>query len=249
MFSIGMFSKINKITTKTLRYYEDKDLLSPTYVDEFTGYRYYTSKQIPKLHKIINLKQMGLSLNEIKQIINNSEKIEQILISKENEILNVIKKEEDKLIRVRSYLNNLKGEFNMKNVIIKSLPKVKIASMRKVIKSHDDLFHLCPNIMAKEMGKLECICVVPEYCFNIYHDGEFKETNIDVEICEAVTELKEDTDILKFKEVDEVSSAVCVLHKGPYEDLRTTYSYAFKWIEENQYEVLDNPRESYIDGI
>ncbi len=48
MFSIGMFSKINKVTTKTLRYYEDRGLLIPAYVDEFSGYRYYTSEQIPQ---------------------------------------------------------------------------------------------------------------------------------------------------------------------------------------------------------
>ena len=192
---------------------------------------------------------MGLSLNEIKDIINNSEKIEHILVSKESEILESIKKEEEKLIRVRSYLSDLKGEFDMQNVIIKSLPKVKIASMRKVIKSHDELFHLCPNIMAKEMERLKCICDTPAYCFNIYHDGEYKETNIDVEICEAVTQIKEDTEILKFKEIEEVKEAVCILHKGPYSELGKTYSYVFKWIEDNNYELIDNPRESYIDGI
>ncbi|SFB42581.1 hypothetical protein [Clostridium frigidicarnis] len=43
--------------------------------------------------------------------------------------------------------------------------------------------------------------------------------------------------------------AVCILHKGTYSNLRESYLYAFKWIEENRYEVIDNPRESYIDGI
>lgn len=249
MFSIGMFSKINKVTTKTLRYYEEMGLLEPEYIDKFTRYRYYTTNQIPKLHKIINLKQMGLSLNEIKEVINNPSEAEKILISKEREIMNVIKNQQYRLLKLHSYLGNLKGEENMKDIIIKELPKVKIASMRKIIKNYEELFHISTDIVSKEMKRLGCVYAEPNYCFNVYHDGEYKESNIDVEICEAVTELKKDTDIFKFKEIDRVPMAVCILHKGTYSNLRESYLYAFKWIEENKYEVIDNPRESYIDGI
>jgi effector-binding domain-containing protein len=103
--------------------------------------------------------------------------------------------------------------------------------------------------MTIEMERVGCVCAIPEYCFNIYHDGEYKETDIDVEICEAITEMKQDTDILKFKVINKVESAVCVLHKGPYESLRDTYIFIFEWIKGNNYEVIDNPRESFIDGI
>lgn len=249
MFSIGTFSKINKITTKTLRYYDEIGLLSPKYVDKYTKYRYYTTDQLPKLYQIITLKQMGLSLNEIKQIIDTPKKVEEILKSKELEILDVINKEKYKLLKLRNYLSNVKGEESMKNIIIKSLPEVKVASMRRVLENYNDLFHLCPNIMAKEMERLGCICASPNYCFNIYHDGEYKEENIDVEICESIVELKEDSDILKFKVIDEIEKAVCILHKGPYSTLGESYSDAFKWIQENKYTVIGNPRESYIDGI
>ena len=65
----------------------------------------------------------------------------------------------------------------------------------------------------------------------------------------VVTEMKQDSEILKFKEIDKVENAVCVLHKGSYNKLREAYTFIFKWIEDNNYEVIDNPRESYIDGI
>lgn len=60
---------------------------------------------------------------------------------------------------------------------------------------------------------------------------------------------KSDTDILKFKKINAVENAVCILHKGPYSSLGETYSYVFEWIKVNDYKVIDNPRESYIDGI
>ena len=250
MYSIGVFSKINKITTKTLRHYDEIGLLKPEHVDCFTGYRYYTSQQLPMLHKIITLKQMGLSLMEIREVIHNPTAVDLFLKLKEQDVLKNIEVEKTKLLHIRSYLNSLKGDDSiMYNPIIKGLPKVIVASMRQVISNYNALFELCPNVMAKEMERVGCVCATPPYCFNIYHDGEYKEVDIDVEICEAVTELKEDTDIIKFKILDEVDKAVCVLHKGPYQNLGVAYSYAFKWIEENQYEVSGHPRESFIDGI
>ena len=238
MFSIGVFSQINKITTKTLRYYEEIGLLEPEYIDSQTRYRYYTSDQLPKMNRIIMLKQMGLSLNEIKEVIDYPKAIEEILVAKENEIVESIKKEKYKLLKLRSYLSNLEGDEYMKDMIIKALPKVKVASMRTKLKDHGDLFHLCPNVIAKEMERTGCVCAVPSYCFNIYHDGEYRESNIDVEICEAIIDLKEDTEILKFKEIEEVPAAACILHKGPYTTLRESYTYACKWIEDNNYEVV-----------
>jgi len=250
MFSIGVFSKINKITTKTLRYYDEINLLKPEYIDNFTGYRYYSSNQLLKLHKILTLKQMGLSLNEVKEVINNPTVIDIFLKLKEQDILKNIETEKAKLLQIRSYLNLLKGEdYYMYNSVIRELPEVIVASMRQVIPNYNELFNLCPNVMAKEMERLGCVCAAPNYCFNIYHDGEYKEFDIDVEICEAVTQIKKDSEILKFKKIDSIPTAVCVLHKGSYSNLRSAYLFAFKWIEENEYEVIDNPRESFIDGI
>ena len=250
MYSIGVFSQINKITTKTLRHYDEINLLKPEYVDKFTGYRYYTSNQLPTMYKIITLKQMGLSLNEIKEIINNPLALEIYLRLKETELAQNIKNEQSKLLQVQNYSNILKGDIKfMYTPIIKELPEVIVASMRQVVSSYADFFHLCPNVMAIEMERVGCVCAVPEYCFNIYHDGEYKETDIDVEICESITEMKQDTDILKFKVVNKVESAICVLHKGPYENLRDAYIFIFEWIKDNNYEVINNPRESYIDGI
>ncbi len=250
MYSIGVFSQINRITTKTLRHYDEIGLLKPEYVDKFTGYRYYTSNQLPIMHKIITLKQMGLTLAEIKEIISNPLAAEMFLKLREREISQNIKNEQIKLLQIKNYSNIIKGDIQfMYTPVIKELPEVTVASMRQIVKGYADFFHLCPDIMAKEMERAGCVCAIPEYCFNIYHDGEYKDKDIDVEICEAVTELKPDTAIIKFKKVPKVETAICLLHKGPYETLRDAYIFVFGWIKDNNYEVVDNPRESYIDGI
>ena len=69
MYKIGDFSKMSKTTIKTLRYYENEGLLIPAYVDPYTSYRYYESSQLTDLTRIISLRQAGLSINDIKEIL------------------------------------------------------------------------------------------------------------------------------------------------------------------------------------
>ncbi|SCP99491.1 MerR family transcriptional regulator [Anaerobium acetethylicum] len=69
MYRIGEFSKMSKTTVKALRYYDEIGLLKPEKVDELTGYRFYTTRQLMELHRIHSLRQIGLSIEEIKLIV------------------------------------------------------------------------------------------------------------------------------------------------------------------------------------
>jgi DNA-binding transcriptional MerR regulator len=250
MYRIGLFSKINKITVKTLRYYDDIGLLKPAQIDVETGYRYYSSEQLPKIHRIISLRQMGFSLEEIIAITVDGDDATKYFEKRKEQLIRTINENNQQLVQISNYLKEVKGGIKMGyEVLIKELPEVIVASIRKVIADYNAFFDLFPNVMAKEMERVRCVCATPAYCFNIYHDGEYKETDIDVEMCEAVTEMKPDTEILKFKKIDKVSTAACVLHRGDYSGLGKAYGELFKWIEQNGYIITGNPRESYIDGI
>ncbi|HRX42897.1 MAG TPA: helix-turn-helix domain-containing protein, partial [Clostridia bacterium] len=93
MYTIGSFSKINTVTTKTLRLYDEMGLLKPAKIDHFTGYRYYTSDQLPRMHRILALKSLGFSLSEIKKVIEDEGTIEMLLESKLRETRDVIRDE------------------------------------------------------------------------------------------------------------------------------------------------------------
>lgn len=89
LYRIGMFANMNRVTIKTLRYYDEQNLLKPVYVDEENGYRYYEANQIADLHRILALKNMGFSIEDIRRIISGEgEKI--LLLRKKREILNEI---------------------------------------------------------------------------------------------------------------------------------------------------------------
>jgi DNA-binding transcriptional MerR regulator len=249
MYQIGMFSKINRITTKTLRHYDEIGLLKPEFVDDFSGYRYYSNDQLMVLHKIIALKQMGLSLMEIKDIIENNADAKKYLLKKSEAIKAAIEKDKNKLMQIEYFLKRKDEDMkNNYNPIIKSLPEVIVASMRTVVPSYDTYFDIVPK-MGEEMEKKKAVCAKPAYCFTIYHDGEYKKENIDVEVCEAVESYCEDSDMVKYKKVNKVDRAACVLHKGPYKTIGETYALLFNWISENGEKPIGLPRESYIDGI
>ena len=89
-FSIGEVAKIHNITVETLRHYDRVGLLKPSYTNENTGYRYYSTKDFIILDLIKQCKSMGLSLEEIKSIIENYTSPESMLqvIGKQKKIIN-----------------------------------------------------------------------------------------------------------------------------------------------------------------
>lgn len=246
LYKIGMFSQINRLSIKALRYYDEVDLLKPEYVDESNGYRYYTSAQLPQLHKILALRDMDFSIQEIKEIQEGACEKE-MLMKKKHRILKNIAKESEKLAKVEGYLSgsSFKNDYKF---IMKSIPEVTIASMKLQLNSYDELFYRMPE-MGLEMEKAGCSCQEPEYCFTIYYDGGYRESDITAEICEAVNEKKEDQEHVKFRVLSSVDLAICVLHKGPYDTLSLAYKAIVEFMEESGYEIVGEQRESYIDGI
>jgi DNA-binding transcriptional MerR regulator len=59
MLKIGDFSRLGQVTVKTLRHYGQLGLLKPAWIDRYTGYRYYSLEQLPRLNRILALKELG----------------------------------------------------------------------------------------------------------------------------------------------------------------------------------------------
>ena len=246
LYKIGMFAAMNHVTIKALRYYDEQGLLKPEYVDETNGYRYYLASQIADLHQILSLKNMGFSLEDIRAIQNGRSK-KNLLLAKKQEILKEIAQLTAKLAQVEGYLAQENLDLSAP-VLIKSIPEVILATMQTRIDSYDCLFDMMPK-MGAEMERLGCVCAEPDYCFTHYLEAGYKEEDILVETCEAVTEKKEDTELVKFKVFPEVKEAACIFHKGSYNTLSRSYAALLKFIEENGYEICGNIREAYIDGV
>lgn len=246
LYRIGMFANMNRVTIKTLRYYDEQNLLKPVYVDEENGYRYYEASQIADIHKILALKNMGFSIEDIRRMMNGEEE-NTLLLRKKQEILKELAELTAKLAVVESYLTGKNMNLSAP-VLVKKLPEVIVASSRSRIESYDALFELMPA-MGAQMEQLGCICAQPDYCFTQYLEPGYQEEDILVEVCEAVTEQKENSGNVVFQVLPQVEEAACIFHKGSYDTLHQSYTVVLDYIEENGYEICGNIRESYIDGV
>ena len=245
LYKIGMFAQMNHVTVKALRFYEEQGLLPPAFVDSENGYRYYTMNQMADIHRINALKQAGFTLDEIK-LINHGADTASLLASKKAALLRKNAELTSQIAVIDGYMSGPSATLAAP-VLIRKIPAVTVASMKKHIDSYDELFSFMPE-MGAEMERLGCQCALPEYCFTHYLEPGYKEDHILIETCEAVTEKKEDSRLVKFRELPEITAA-CVFHKGSYDNFPETYAAILRFIEDNGYEICGNIRESYIDGI
>src|SRR3974377_768634 len=143
MFKIGDFSKLSQVSVKTLRYYDEIGLLKPCEIDRFTGYRYYTASQLSRLNRILLLKDLGLSLDQIGRLLQSDlppDQLRGMLRLRQAEIERSIEEEEARLARVAALLNQIEQEngitMSQYDIVIKKVTPARIASIRDVVANY-----------------------------------------------------------------------------------------------------------------
>ena len=252
MYTIGQFSKIGRVSTKTLRYYDEIDLLKPTYVDRNTQYRYYSYEQALQLLSISELKEYGLKLEEIKVIMDKQDVglLKRFLKNKvseiDKEVQNNLKLKdsiEEKINKIESGGNIMEAKKDLKVELKERQPLVVIS--RRTITSMSNI----SGVIGKVFEDIFRMNLKPEGpVMAVYHDKqEFDVENADCEICIPVNSnanVDRDGKIKKFAG-GLVASTTFV---GPYSRLGEAYARVMKWIEENGYEYDGAPFDIYLNG-
>jgi DNA-binding transcriptional MerR regulator len=250
MFKIGEFSKLSHVTVKTLRYYDRIGLLKPANVDRFTSYRYYSANQLPRLNRILALKDLGLSLDQIARLLDDPlspDQIRGMLRLKQVEIEEQLEEEQARLARVEQRLRQIEQEETMstQEVAVKNIPGQAVASVRDVIPTLSDLGQLFGEIFAY-LGQHRITPAGPP--IGIYHDQEFREQDVDVEVAVPVAGPVPEGDRVKERELPAVEEMACIVHQGGYETVGGTYGALMAWIEANGYRMSGPVREVYVRG-
>ena len=225
------------------------DFFKPAEIDVFTGYRYYSAKQISTLNLIVSLRDMGFNVSDIAIAIKeqSDENLKNLLKQKEDEVKNNIKAEEEKLIKINYAIMNLEKErINMNyNVTLKSVPSFKIISLRDNIPAYD-----AEGMLWERIGKYMAEKKIPcnNICYATYHDEGYIEGPVDVEVVMGVENLLANTDGFIFKESETIEKAASILVPGEYVSLASAYNFLGKWIEENGYTIIGNARQMPIKG-
>ncbi|WP_346869684.1 MerR family transcriptional regulator [Clostridium sp. UBA5119] len=249
MFKIGDFSKLTRVSVRMLRYYDEVGLFKPDKIDDFTGYRYYSAKQISDINLIVSLRDMGFNVADISVCMKekSEEKLEDILKVKGEEIKKNIRTEEIRLEKINSAIKDMKKErVNMSyNVTLKSIPSYKVISLRDGIPAYN-----AEGILWERLDKyitsknIHC----NDTAYATYHDEDYKEGEVDVEVVMGVDKLMENENEFIFKETEAVEQAVSILVPGDYSNLAPAYNFLGNWIEENGYSIAGNPRQVAIKG-
>ncbi len=256
MIRIGDFSKLSQVPVKTLRYYDQIELFIPAHVDKFSGYRYYTVDQMPRLNRILALKDLNFTLDQITGMLDDSltpEQMRGMLRLKQAETERDLDKEQARLRRIESRLRQIEQENQMPQyeVLIKKVDPIKVAAIRDVLPNYASIGQLINEVFGK-LGKLGIAPAGPPIA--IYHDKDFKESDVDVEVAVPITSVEmPQHERLKLRTLPGVEQMASLLHQGSYDDFLSVYQVLMTaiemiGIETNGYQVAGPSREIYLRG-
>jgi effector-binding domain-containing protein len=249
LIKIGDFSRLGRISVKALRYYDEIGLLKPVNVDQFTGYRYYSADQLPKLNYITVMKDMGLSLEEIATLINNSltpAQMKDLLVLKKGELRQRLGEEQRRLEQVEKLLTQIEKEGTVPdyNIVLKKTEPQIVASMRGILPTYVDVGEFYGEIF-KYLAK-KFIFKPSGYTMMICHDNEYKEREVNVEIAVPIKKEIPGSDKVKVYELPGLEQAACIIYKGLYDNISESYAALMSWMEINGYEPDGQDREVFI---
>lgn len=250
MLSIGEFSKICKVSAKTLRYYAEIGLVLPEEINPENGYRYYSIKQLETMLFISRLKSYRFSLEEIKEIINLHESEDERLFIALNKKKNQLEDQAEELNRTLCQLKNdiinvkhgksIMSYMDSIDVQLVEIPMMRLLSIRKMV--HEFEFK---EEYGKSFGELfrsitehKLTALAPPMV--LFHSEEFNLLGMDTEFAVPIKD--------KVTGTRDFSPGLClktILH-GSYSNLPSIYARQREWAEKEGYKSSDALYEVYV---
>jgi DNA-binding transcriptional MerR regulator len=254
MFRIGEFSKIAQVSGRLLRYYDELGLLTPIRIDAETGYRYYSAQQLPRLNRILALKELGLTLDQIARLLEGSistDEIRGMLIMRRAQIEQTVREELMRFRYIESRIEQIdrEGALREYEVILKSVPAQRFIGVQETATTL-----LACRTSAREMTRLLTAQmgarVLGPFVF-ILRSDVWDTDNFDVDIGFI---LNNDADIaltmpngehLRIQELAAVAMMATTMRVGWAELGHGSYAAIGLWAEANGYRFAGAPREVF----
>ena len=242
---IGNFARIGQVTIQTLRHYDDLGLLKPSEVDALSGYRYYVLDQLPRLHRILALKDLGFSLDQIVHLLEDDlppSELRGMLRLKQGELRRQVDEGLDRLERLEARLQLIEQEAQQPDyeVVVKPVEPLTVASVRGIIPSYWDEGPLWGKLF-QQLKKAGVKASEPY--LSLYHSGE---PEIDVEACALLPTERKNLPGVAMRELPAVESMASTIHRGSFSGLASAYATLLKWIDLNGYRVDGPDRAVYL---
>jgi DNA-binding transcriptional MerR regulator len=251
MIKIGDFARLSQVSVVTLRHYDEMDLLKPVKVDHFTGYRFYSADQLPRLNRILALKDLGFSLEQIKLMLTDGLTVEQLremLTMQRNEVEKRLADEHERLSRIEARLRQIELEDKMPkyDVVVKTVPAMLVAARRVTIPTNDqvpqylgpaytEVYNYVRQQDAKDSGP----------CLALWHSPADVYENEDAEAVVPIDRPLKGTEHVKVYELP-ATQVAAVVHHGNFEEFTQGHAALLEWIDANRYQIIGPYREVYI---
>jgi DNA-binding transcriptional MerR regulator len=261
LLRIGDFSQLAQVSVPTLRHYDEVGLLKPAQVDRFTEYRYYALDQLPRLNRILALKDLGLSLDQIKQLLHDALPAEQLrgmLATKRTEIAQQLAREQQRLALVETRLRQIEAEGAPPayEVVLRKVEGMMVAGARQIVPHVSQMGDYRMRTLMRvydwlrEQGVTET-----EGELMLYHNTEYSDENIEMEGVVAIskkatkllTSQQDDVDVRVYALPDEPMMA-STIHHGALNTVPHAIIAMFEWIGRHGYHSAGAIRELHLYG-
>jgi DNA-binding transcriptional MerR regulator len=130
MFSIGEFARLGAVSIRALRHYDEIGLLPPAEVDPVTGYRLYSAKQLRQLNRVVALKELGLTLGQIRRLVDGitAEELRGMLLLRQAQLEGELARQRHYLLGVEARLGHIAQEDDMPadDIVVKQIPPLGV---------------------------------------------------------------------------------------------------------------------------
>jgi DNA-binding transcriptional MerR regulator len=259
MFRIGEFSRITGVTIDTLHHYDALGLFKPANVDPFTGYRYYSARQLMALNRILALKEVGFSLEEIARILQEKLTNDELrgmlkaqLLRAEQDVRSAQSRQERILARL-NYLN-LEDDMPAYEVTLKPVESLTIAAIRETVPTLEQMPQRCSEMFdtIERWVRDNDLPLGPP--MSIYYNEGFVRENIDTECSFIIPDSDAASRVspaapIQVKRLDPVPLMASTIATNDFYKkpggLLPAYNALARWIEDNGYQIAGPPRELF----
>lgn len=259
MFKISDFSRLGQVSPRMLRHYDQLGLLRPKQVDKWTGYRYYTIDQLGDLNRIVALKELGFTLEQIKDLLDAGDQLSPaalkgMLTLRQAEIERTLVEEQQRLKRVEARLRQieLEGQPSPYEVVAKAIPAVTVASISDIVPTMEEMGYFCHHLYETLYANLKHAGIMPlQPEITLYHNEDYTETDLQVEVSVPVQS--------KYLNVPHNGSfavhrlpahdlAASLIYEGSYDEMTPAILSLLTWVGLNGHVPAGPLRELHLSG-
>jgi DNA-binding transcriptional MerR regulator len=254
MFTIGDFARHGRVSVRMLRHYDATGLLRPAHVDPVSGYRYYTAAQLARLNRIIALKDLGFSLRQVRDIVDEkagAEELRGMLRLRRAELETAAAAAAARLVQVEARLRAIESEGHMptNDVVLKNVPAVRVAELTATAASFG-AEHIGPVIgplYAELFRRLRAAGITPTGPgIAHYEDAPEGGGRITVHAAVQVSAPVQDG-TFRILDLPSLGRAATIVHRGSMDTVLPTAQTLARWIDAGGYRSTGYPREVNLE--